>query len=638
MGINPYNYNTLMAKVRDATVKLTAEVKAVATRALGRAEEAYEYAEEAGRIADIANRLAEDIIYTHLQYDENATYSKMVYGINILGQEPENWLQDKRYNTITGELENYDNRICTDELISVTPGAKYIFSTYDCKGYIKQLRVSIVCYDSDEEYVGYLPDKTGMFTVTIPSNTAKIGVTIFTNEPASSFTILTSIIGISIFPWSVTPLEEDTDATYVGMYSSNEQEIPDDTDPASYIWKAIKTTEEGFTPIIPGTGEGEQGPPGPPGEPGAAGVSITRTVFEYAVNNSTTTPPTSGWSETQSDVTTENPVLWQRIKTSYSDGTTQYTGTIPSIVFQRIVTFINAAQSGEQGTVINGGAITTNTITVDKIIKAPLVMGDSAVIDLSTGKFDFHNADNIYGITWDGSHLSIQLDELVIGGFKAVSTEDIRGTAYYTDGIHTDIQYAYETETYFYEDDQGVEHIVPYSDLLDINGNPIGDTENAPFIRYANGVQQSVEDLQNLTNQNSIRITEQSELISEQNTAIGLLAQDVKDSVEYTNNQYHIVSESLANYMTTAEKYIRFVPSVGLEVSDNLDNPQRKIQITDAIILFYVAGDIGTTVLPYTVKSTNAEHSYLYMQQGTNQPYLLEAKSDGSIEFKVKEG
>lgn len=59
---------------------------------------------------------------------------------------------------------------------------------------------------------------------------------------------------------------------------------------------------------------------GADGSPGSPGISITGVVEEYAINNSNTTAPTTGWSTSQAAPTSSNRYLWNREVISYSSG------------------------------------------------------------------------------------------------------------------------------------------------------------------------------------------------------------------------------------------------------------------------------------------------------------------------------
>lgn len=70
---------------------------------------------------------------------------------------------------------------------------------------------------------------------------------------------------------------------------------------------------------------GSPGSPGQPGEPGENGVGVASSKIMYATANSSTTPPSSGWSTTMPAVS-KGQYLWTRTATAYSDGssTTAY--------------------------------------------------------------------------------------------------------------------------------------------------------------------------------------------------------------------------------------------------------------------------------------------------------------------------
>ena len=65
------------------------------------------------------------------------------------------------------------------------------------------------------------------------------------------------------------------------------------------------------------------------GANGSPGVSITGVVEEYAINDSSTTAPTTGWSTSQIAPTSSNKYLWNREVISYSSGNS--TTTTPHI-------------------------------------------------------------------------------------------------------------------------------------------------------------------------------------------------------------------------------------------------------------------------------------------------------------------
>lgn len=70
---------------------------------------------------------------------------------------------------------------------------------------------------------------------------------------------------------------------------------------------------------------GAPGSTGQPGSPGENGVGITSANIMYATANSSTAPPSSGWSATMPAVS-KGQYLWTRTATAYSDGssTTAY--------------------------------------------------------------------------------------------------------------------------------------------------------------------------------------------------------------------------------------------------------------------------------------------------------------------------
>ena len=83
---------------------------------------------------------------------------------------------------------------------------------------------------------------------------------------------------------------------------------------------------------------------GAQGEKGDTGISITGFTQKYAINNSSTTAPTS-WSDTPSAPTSSNKYLWTYEIVTYSDKTT--TNTDPHV----IGTYGQSGSAGAAGSV-----------------------------------------------------------------------------------------------------------------------------------------------------------------------------------------------------------------------------------------------------------------------------------------------
>lgn len=91
-----------------------------------------------------------------------------------------------------------------------------------------------------------------------------------------------------------------------------------------YFWNENKKQYEKTTYKAAGT-NGKDGKDGTNGKDGTS-VTITSTSVMYAIGNSATVTPTSGWSSSIVTTTDANPYLWTRTIVTYSDGksTTSY--------------------------------------------------------------------------------------------------------------------------------------------------------------------------------------------------------------------------------------------------------------------------------------------------------------------------
>ena len=91
-----------------------------------------------------------------------------------------------------------------------------------------------------------------------------------------------------------------------------------------YFWNENKKQYEKTTYKAAGT-NGKDGKDGTNGKDGTS-VTITSTSVMYAIGNSATVAPTSGWSSSIVATTDANPYLWTRTIVTYSDGksTTSY--------------------------------------------------------------------------------------------------------------------------------------------------------------------------------------------------------------------------------------------------------------------------------------------------------------------------
>lgn len=91
---------------------------------------------------------------------------------------------------------------------------------------------------------------------------------------------------------------------------------------------------------------GEKGDPGSPGKdgaPGEDGRGVASTEYEYAVSTSGETPPESGWSSEIPNVAA-NVYVWQRVKTTYTDGTTRLS-TPECLTSQQVSLMLEEARS-----------------------------------------------------------------------------------------------------------------------------------------------------------------------------------------------------------------------------------------------------------------------------------------------------
>ena len=73
--------------------------------------------------------------------------------------------------------------------------------------------------------------------------------------------------------------------------------------------------------------DGSPGVPGAPGGTGPAGISITKVENEYAMNDSTTSAPTTGWSLVAPEWVLGS-YIWTRNKVTYSSGNPTYTPAV----------------------------------------------------------------------------------------------------------------------------------------------------------------------------------------------------------------------------------------------------------------------------------------------------------------------
>ena len=103
-----------------------------------------------------------------------------------------------------------------------------------------------------------------------------------------------------------------------------------------YIWsKSVATYNDGTVKdaskpacITGGKGQtGQQGQQGNPGADGRTGVGVSRIVPEYAISTSSTTAPTSGWSEAEPKWI-EGKYIWTRSRIELDNGTTNYSTAI----------------------------------------------------------------------------------------------------------------------------------------------------------------------------------------------------------------------------------------------------------------------------------------------------------------------
>jgi hypothetical protein len=85
-----------------------------------------------------------------------------------------------------------------------------------------------------------------------------------------------------------------------------------------YMWQKTTTTKADGT----STDSDPTCISGATGATGSAGKGISSTAITYQVGSSATTAPTGTWNSTVQATTTDNPYLWTRTITTYSDGST----------------------------------------------------------------------------------------------------------------------------------------------------------------------------------------------------------------------------------------------------------------------------------------------------------------------------
>lgn len=132
---------------------------------------------------------------------------------------------------------------------------------------------------------------------------------------------------------------------FISQFSSPNWSIdPIDTDSVNnhlYTYQVIEYTDGSKTTtdqILIGTY----------GNDGETGKGIDNILNEYQISNDGVTTPTGEWSETIPQTTAENPYLWVRLTTTYTDGTTSvaYTvGATPEGVLEHLDTAITNVEN-----------------------------------------------------------------------------------------------------------------------------------------------------------------------------------------------------------------------------------------------------------------------------------------------------
>lgn len=143
------------------------------------------------------------------------------------------------------------------------------------------------------------------------------------------------------------------------------------------------------------------------------GVSVTSVTPYYAVSDSSTVTPTTGWTPNLSSISwTAGQYIWTREYTVYSDNTNSWSAAHVDSAHSVITNWCDTNNK----TLIDGGHIATNTVDA-KSIKADSITADK----IKTGEI-------IGAINGDTSTVKIKADKVNLVGDVVVSGDYIKST------------------------------------------------------------------------------------------------------------------------------------------------------------------------------------------------------------------
>ena len=155
------------------------------------------------------------------------------------------------------------------------------------------------------------------------------------------------------------------------------------------------------------------------GANGNDGISVTSTTIQYCLSSSNSQEPETGWTDNFNDiwnVFSDNYYVWRREKTVYSDGNVVYSNPRVDSASRVVASWCTDADK----TLINGGKIATNSITVNQLSANSVTTyqlttdaiqsrnyvqnSQGSFLNLADGSFDSKNfrIDNSGNVTVDG--------------------------------------------------------------------------------------------------------------------------------------------------------------------------------------------------------------------------------------------
>lgn len=138
---------------------------------------------------------------------------------------------------------------------------------------------------------------------------------------------------------------------------------------------------------------------------GYRGIGIKSVKVYYKTNNSETTAPTSGWTETWTDVTSSNQFLWSYTETTYTDNTTS--SSKPAIIARYTKDGDDAVFAVVEST--SGKVIFTDSDSSNITLRARLYVG-GAEVSLSANSYAWTSIPS--GISTTGSTLTVTRDNV----------------------------------------------------------------------------------------------------------------------------------------------------------------------------------------------------------------------------------